>query len=388
MHAIIINYMQKHNWVNGVVTLLLLLVVAVLAYHVTKWITNHYIRPNLKKLSNQYLQDISHYLKGSLVGNISFAVVFRLTSSFIDEHPFAYSKYVINIINKLSMLYLFIVLLLLMTNMIHAVNRYYMRSVYNAKFYSIKPYLNILICLIWVFGLIFIVAYFSNTSLVTVFAGLSALSAVFLLLFKDTLLGIVSSIQASISNIVQIGDRIEIERHNLLGIVLDISITSVRVRSADNITLTIPTYMLTSEVVKNYRSIQKYNARRIKKVLHIDINSVRSLTTEEVVQLDKLKLLRQEDESGNMTRVVTNIELFRLYLENYLRSVSYIRQDELLVVYQHSPTANGIPVEIYAYATLTGFVEFQHLQSRIIAHAIVTMREFGLVAFQNQLPSV
>jgi miniconductance mechanosensitive channel len=104
---------------------------------------------------------------------------------------------------------------------------------------------------------------------------------------------------------------------------------------------------------------------------------------DEVVHLDPLKLLNQANEPANINRIITNIELFRLYIEDYLRNMSYIRKDELLVVYQHSPTPQGIPVEIFAYTTLTNFAEFQHLQSRIIAHAIIKMREFGLVAFQS-----
>lgn len=361
-----------------------IIIVAIFAYYAVKCIINYWLKRKLKRAESEFLRDLSSRIQGNLFGHLASALIFRLGSNFVIRHGDIYSSYLANVISTLSTLYLFIVVVVIITSLVKAINPYYETKFDQATRYPIKPYLNVINFVIWIFSVIFIIAFFSNSSLTSVVAGLGAASAIFLLIFRDTLLGIVSSIQAATSNIAQVGDRIAIEKYNLDGTVLNISISGVKVRSQDNIVATIPTYMLTSEVVKNYKSLKKYGNRRIKRAILIDINSIRPLEQEELSKFDNLHLIHQYTTEYPKDKIITNLELFRLYVENYLQNCPDISEDEDLAVYSLPPTEKGLPVEIYAYTRLVNFTGYEHLQSKITEHCLIKLREFGLSVFQNR----
>ncbi|MFN8770527.1 MAG: mechanosensitive ion channel family protein [Neisseriaceae bacterium] len=370
------------KFVSGLIVTASIIIFAVLGYYLVKFVINCWIKPRLESSQSEYLRDLALSIKSGLFGHLVSAIILRIGSNFVIRNDDLYSSYLALVINKLSMFYLFMTIIFIITSGIKAINPYYEHKFEKAPHYPIKPYLNIIIYIVWIFSAIFIIAFFANSSLTKVVAGLGAASAVFLLGFRDTLLGIVASVQAAASGIVRIGDRIAIDKYNLDGIVLSISINNVKIKSLDNIISTFPTYMLTAEVVKNFRAYKEYGYRRIKTAIFIDVNSVKQLKPNETAKYDVSHLVNEYAVNKMENKVVTNLELFRLYVEDYLKKCPYIIQDDDLAVYLISPTATGQPVEIYAFTTLADWDEYEHLQSQILEYCLVKLSEFDLVAFQ------
>ncbi|MBY0379608.1 MAG: mechanosensitive ion channel family protein [Burkholderiales bacterium] len=368
---------------GDIITLGIIVIGAIFVYYCVRFIINHFIKPLLEKSNSEFLHEVAQHGSSGLIGHLFSALIFRIGSNFVVSHDDVYASLFSIAMNKLSILYIFIVLVVIITNTVKLINPYYEQKFENASRYPIMPYINVVVVVIWFCSIIIIIAFFTNTPLTKVFAGLGAASAVFLLVFRDTLLGIMSSIQASASNIVRVGDRIAIDQYNLDGVVQTISFNIVKIRSLDNTTATIPTYMLTSQVVKNYRTVSEYGYRRIKRAVFIDVNSVRCVNSDEILNLDSANLLGRYLASKMTGKTTTNLELFRLSVEDYLRNCPYIKQNEDLIVYQLSPTPNGLPIEIYAYTSLVNWAEFEHLQSQIIEYSLVIMKQFDLLAFQN-----
>ena len=226
--------------------------------------------------------------------------------------------------------------------------------------------------------------------------GLGAMTALLILVFKDWILGLVASIQISANNLVVIGDSIEMEKYAINGEVIEISLSTVKVKNWDNTISMIPTYSLISETFKNMHGIKESGGRRIKRVLYIDINSI-SLPDEKILKrVSRLALLKGSTELKELSRSVkngrderinksgiTNIGLFRKYVELYLMSHPGIDSEKKLMAKLLEATANGIPLQIYVFATIIDIVEYELAVAGIFEHLIAVIPEFGLRVFQN-----
>lgn len=369
--------------VSDIVTLTVIVIIAVITYYMVKVLVRCCAKLLINKAKSEYLHALASKISVKVFGHLVAALVFRLGSRFISRHDDLYTAYLALTINKLSMLYLFFAIIIIITGTIRAIDPYYEYRFKSAARYPIKPYLNVVIFIVWIFSAIFIVAFFTGSSLTNVLTGIGAASAVFLLIFRDTLLGIVSSIQAAASNIVRVGDRIAIDKYTLDGFVLNISISNVRIRNLDNTVATIPTYMLTSEVVKNFRTVAEFGYRRIKRAVLIDIKSIKVLSADEIKSFAVSRLVANYKASNTTDKIITNLELFRLCIEDYLHRLPYINKNSDLAVYHLPATANGLPVEIYAFTSLLKWSEYEHLQSQIMEYCLIKMHEFSLVAYQS-----
>jgi miniconductance mechanosensitive channel len=265
--------------------------------------------------------------------------------------------------------------------MVWSLNGYYEIKFNFAKQYPIYSYLKVIVLFIWIIGIMLIISFFLNTSPWALLTGIGAVSAVLLLVFKDTLLGIISSIQATALNIVRIGDRICMDKYGIDGTVVDISINTVRVRNSDNTVANIPTYMLTTEVIKNWRSMEEAGARRIKRSIHLDIDSIVVCTPELLNQLGQMPVLK-EYLKNNQNIELSNLTLFRVYLKDYLDRHELINHNYLTIVYHLDPTANGLPVEIYTFSKLTSFEDYELVQSNIFEHLFSVLPRFELAIFR------
>ncbi len=252
-----------------------------------------------------------------------------------------------------------------------------------------------------VIALILAIALLIGKSPLLLFSGLGAMTAVLLLVFKDPILGFVAGIQLSANNMLAVNDWLEMPKYGADGDVIDISLTTVKVRNWDKTITTIPTYALISDSFKNWRGMQETGGRRIKRAVYIDATSVHFLSEEDIARLRKLQLLSAHIETklkeiaeDNRTRNVdpsspangrrlTNLGVFRAYLTAYLKTSNKIHKGLTQMVRQLDPGENGIPLEVYAFANDTDWVAYEGIQSDIFDHIFAVLPEFGLRVYQN-----
>jgi len=245
-------------------------------------------------------------------------------------------------------------------------------------------------------ALIFAVAFLIGKSPLILFSGLGAMTAVVLLIFKDPILGLVAGIQLSANNMLAVGDWLEMPRYGADGDVIDISLTTVKVRNWDKTITSIPSYALISDSFKNWRNIEAVGGRRIKRAINIDATSVGFASPDELKRLRRARLLSGyieekaaeleranradgADPSSPMnTRQLTNLGILRAYLTAYLADNENINHDLTFMVRQLEAGPNGIPLQVYAFARQTSWVPYENVQSDIFDHIYAIVPEFGL----------
>ena len=265
---------------------------------------------------------------------------------------------------------------------------------------SIKGYLELGKIVVWIVCVTLIISILVNRSPLLMLSGLGALSAVLLLVFKDTLLSLVASAQMSSNDMLRIGDWIDMPQAGADGFVIDMALHTVKVQNWDKTVTTIPTYKLFSESYRNWRYMFESGARRIKRTLRIDASTVRFLSDDEIHALSRYALLKdyladkqQELESSNQAlgpmaevqanrRRLTNIGTFRAYALAYLRAQSELHQDMLMIVRMMEPESQGIPVEVYCFANNTAWVEYERIQGNIFDHLLAILPELSLRLYQ------
>ena len=231
-------------------------------------------------------------------------------------------------------------------------------------------------------------------------SGLGAMAAVLMLVFKDPILGLVAGIQLSANDMLKLGDWLEMPKYGADGAVIDIGLTTVKVRNWDNTITTIPTWSLVSDSFKNWSGMSASGGRRIKRSLNIDTTSIHFLDEREQQRLIQARLLKpymdsrhQEisewnqqnaaDHSVLNLRKMTNIGTFRAYLQEYLRNHPRLRKDMTMMVRQLAPDANGLPIEIYCFTSTVVWAEYESIQADIFDHIFAVVDEFGLRIHQS-----
>jgi len=255
--------------------------------------------------------------------------------------------------------------------------------------------LLVLIAAVWIFSIVF------DFRLKGFFAGLGAFVAVLVLVFRDTLLGLVASIQLSVNKSIRIGDWITMPSRNADGVVMDITVSTVKIENFDKTVTTLPTYALVSEHVQNWRGMEESNGRRIKRFVNIDMGTVHFCSDEQLDRLQNLSLLsdyiRQSRQQIAMDQAkaganpalpgygsnLTNLGIFRKYLELYLHNHPKIQQDMTFLVRQLQPTDRGIPLEVYVFCSDKNWENYETVQSDLFDHILAIMPEFDLRVFQG-----
>ncbi len=263
----------------------------------------------------------------------------------------------------------------------------------------IKGYVQVGKIVLYGAAVILMVAALFEQSPLLLLSGLGAMAAVLMLVFQDTILSLVASVQLRSNDMLRVGDWIEMPQLNADGDVIDIALHTVKVQNWDKTITTIPTHRLIKESYKNWRGMSESGGRRIKRSLLIDQNSIRFLTSEEVEELRQIGLLKgyletktREIESWNAeysdgrpvnSRRTTNIGTYRAYMLDYLRAHGRISPNMTLIVRQLEPTSKGLPMEIYCFTDTVAWVEYENIQADIFDHLIAILREFHLRIFQE-----
>ena len=272
----------------------------------------------------------------------------------------------------------------------------YFKTLSFLKDKPVDSYIQVFMIFVWLTGIFATVAIVSGISFLEFIAGLGTISAIIILVFRDTILGFVASIQVSINDMVRIGDWISFEKFGADGDVIEINLATVKVQNFDNTITTIPTYALISDSFKNWRGMNDSKGRRIKRALNIRMESVKNLSQTDIQNFSKIQLIsdyilqRSEDINSYNTsnnidksflingRNLTNIGVFRKYMETFIEQHSAINKDMMIMVRQLQPSAHGLPIEIYAFSSDKRWANYEYIIADIFDHMIASVNDFDL----------
>ncbi|MBI6117723.1 mechanosensitive ion channel family protein [Salegentibacter maritimus] len=276
----------------------------------------------------------------------------------------------------------------------------YLRTLESFHDKPVESYIQVVMIIVWLFAVLFIVAEITDKDVINFIISLGAASAILLLIFKDTILGFVASIQVSVNDIVRIGDWITFSKYGADGTVTEITLATVRVQNFDNTFTSIPTYSLISESFQNWRGMQESPGRRIKRAIFIKQNSVKFITAEDIEKYKKIQLIStylkdRQDEINEYNashqidtslplngRNQTNLGIFRKYIDTYLNNHSAVHKEMYIIVRHLQPTEHGIPVEILCFSRDKRWENFEYITADIFDHVIAAVSFFDLQLFE------
>lgn len=328
---------------------------------------------------------IAHLLPGAVV-------YMAIPGLFVDFNP-----KLLLIAKDLVSIYILIIILLIGNAFLNSV-----KDIYNqleiSKNRPITGYIQVVKIIIYSAIIIWIISIIINKNPFVLLTGLGAMAAVILLVFKDTILGFVASIQLSANDMVRPGDWISMPKYHADGTVMEITLNTVKVQNWDKTISMIPTYALVSDSFNNWRGMEESGGRRIKRSINIDMNSIQFCSEDQIQKLKKIELLSDYIENKlhelkeantnsesifERTRKITNIGSFRIYIEKYIRAHPKINKDMTLLIRQLAPGPEGIPIEIYAFSAIQEWADYEAIQADIFDHLLAFTPEFDLKVFQH-----
>jgi miniconductance mechanosensitive channel len=324
------------------------------------------------------------------ISHFAPAFIIYSSASLIDQESWA------NFVQNGAYVYMVVLAITLIDTFLNAGNDIY-NTTPASKTRPIKGYLQIVKIFFYTMGIISILAIFIGKDPIAIIAGMGAFAAVLLLVFKDTILGFVASIQLSANKMVNIGDWISMPSKGADGTVIDITLNTVKVQNWDKTISTIPTYALVSESFNNWKGMEESGGRRIKRHLNIDVKSIHFLSEKEIDAFSKVRLIsdymkdkkeeiKNQNPNGDIPanqRRLTNIGTFRKYVEAYLQENPKIHKDMTFLVRQLQPSEKGLPLEIYVFSNDQAWANYEAIQADIFDHILAIVPEFNLRVFQN-----
>lgn len=383
---------QTIGYLSSMIMIVIIAVVSILANVVTKKIVlksiTHIIHNNRYTWGKIILEKKVFHLLSHLVPAI---IIYSSASFFSPYHA---------LIEKLAITYIIIIIITVFSALLNTVEAIY-RTFEVSKIRPIKGYVQVAKIFLYIIGTIVVISSLIGQNPLIILSGLGALSAVLMLVFKDSILGLVAGVQLSSNDMVRVGDWIEMPKYDANGDVIDITLNTVKVMNFDKTITMLPSYALISDSFKNWRGMQVTGGRRIKRSINIDTTSI-SFCTEEMIEefqkiqyltdyittrLDEINTYNMEHQINTESKVngrqLTNIGVFREYIHQYLRNHPKIRKDMTLIVRQLAPGDNGLPLEIYAFTNDTNWGVYESIQADLFDHIFAVAPTFGLRAFQN-----
>lgn len=389
-------WLEQHPQLFMAVGLFVLLLLAWLSNAVVKRMLVHGLMRALRATPAGRDETLANSTVIARLANVIPALVLSAGIVFVPEVP----EVLVAIIQNVANAFVILTVALAINGALTVVNTIYERRP-DSHLKPIKGYIQIIKILIYAVTAILIIATLIDRSPVILLSGLGAMAAVLMLVFQDTLLSLVASMQISSNDIVRVGDWVEMPALNADGDVIDIALHTVKVQNWDRTITTIPTRRFITDSFKNWRGMQESGGRRISRTLLIDQQSIGFLTDKEKEHLQSFRLLRtylrekqEEIDSWNSelredgrasvnTRRITNIGTFRAYISCYLKNHPGIHQDMIQMVRQMTPTPDGLPIQVYAFTATTAWVEYEGIQSDIFDHLYSIIPEFGLRVYQH-----
>jgi miniconductance mechanosensitive channel len=337
-------------------------------------------------VSNQTAKYIAHL--------IPFLFIYKSVPVILESYVYWESMF-----GKLVGIYIILLSLWIFRSVLKAF-RDYLKEQPRFSDKPIDSYIQVIMIVLWIYAAGVIISKLFEIDKGTLLGTLGAISAIVILIFRDTILGFVASVQVSLNDMVRIGDWITFDKFGADGDVIEINLATVKVRNFDNTTTTIPTYSLISDSFRNWRGMLDSDGRRIKRHILVKAKSIRFLTDEELEKMKKIQLVsnyievrQSEINKYNKTynvdkslsingRNMTNFGLFRKYITQYLENYPGLNKNMILLCRQLQPTAHGIPLEIYTFTKDQRFVEYEYVMSDIFDHIIASIAYFDLEIYE------
>jgi miniconductance mechanosensitive channel len=383
------------SWIFQVLALCGILLIAWISNCLTKSILNNRITKLISKSKNQFDDELHQHGFFKRLGHIVPAVFIYLLSQLLIEN-----LSLLAFLQKSAVIYVIISAAMTISALLNTIEDTYNASNL-AKKAPIAGFIQVAKLFVVIIAGLLIISNLMDKSPLLLLSGLGAVTAILLLLFRDTILGFVAGIQIAANRMVNTGDWIEMPKYGADGDVLQVGLTTVKVQNFDKTISTIPTYALISEPVKNWRGMNESDGRRIKRSLCIDIHSivfcdqdmlsefskVRYIKHYIQTKLEKLQLFHSQQHIDTTdlinSRRLTNIGTLRAYMQAYLQNHPDINQDMTLMVRQGPPTEIGVPLEIYCFCKDKNWVNYEGIQSDIFDHFLAILPAFKLRAYQR-----
>lgn len=386
---------QQATLLQVIITIFLLMVASIVAYYASRVVVTKVFRFIIKRTKTSW-DDIMFEKKvfKGLALLVPYIMLYIVMPYVIIRHKWLY------VADSALHIYGVIIALVILDRTLEALNDIFM-TLEISRSRPIKGYIQIIKIILYSIGFIIIISIILKKSPVILLTGFGAMSAILLLIFKDPILGFVSSIQLSSNDMVKPGDWISVPKHNADGIVIDINLTSVKVQNWDLSVTNVPTQLMISDSFLNWKGMEEGSGRRIKRSVFLDLNSVKFCSEEMLERFGKIQLIsgyvkekqgeleeynrsNQVDDSVPVNgRRQTNIGVFRAYLLAFLKNHPHLHKDMTLLVRQLEPGEKGLPIEVYAFSTKKDLTEYENIQADIFDHILAIIPQFDLHVFQH-----
>jgi miniconductance mechanosensitive channel len=386
------EWLEQYPWLKQA----LFMAAVVLGSFLSFYITNRYILLLFKKIAQKSKTKFDDaILESGLIARISYFVplliIDNLAFVFLEFEPW---------VKRLAELVMIFMAIGVVHAFLKSINNYY-ETLPRSRERPIKGYIQITIILAYIFGIIFAIGYLTGQSPWVLLSGVGALTAVILLIFRDTILSFVAGMQITAYDLIHVGDWIEMPQYGADGDVIEIALHTIKVQNWDKTITVIPTHKLNSDAFKNWRGMQQAGGRRIKRSIYIDQNSIKFIDEDLIEKFSGIRLISDymqkkiselneynktyhlEDNNQIHRRRLTNIGTFRAYAKAYIENHPKINQNLTHMIRQLPPGPEGLPIEIYAFTNDIVWQNYEGIQSDIFDHLIAVVREFDLRIFQN-----
>lgn len=379
--------------------MIILLVALLLVIFLIDFLTRKILLKTFSKIAQRSKSNFDDIMvKNKVFRNVAHIIPLIIAVEFA---PMVFSDfpYWENIVEKTLLIFGIVLTLWVARSLLNSIKDY-LKTLQSFKDKPIDSYIQVFMIIAWVLGAFAIIAIITRISFWTFITGLGTISAVIILVFRDTILGFVASIQVATNDMVRIGDWISFEKYGADGDVIEINLATVKVQNFDKTITTIPTYALISDSFKNWRGMMNAGGRRIKRSLSIKLSSVKYLSVNEVNKLKEISLISNYLDSRQGVidnyntsnainkevlingRNLTNLGVFRKYVETYIEQHSAINKEMTIMVRQLAPTPQGIPIEIYAFSSDKRWQNYEYIMADIFDHMIAAVPYFDLEVFE------
>lgn len=356
-----------------------LLLIITIATFITTKAFRHIVIPMIHKITAKTKATWDDYLFNNDMMKAFCRIIppimlYALLPMALHERP-----YVLGFLLKACLIYINISMLVLISTFLKSLYKISSENekLKNRPLKGIYQMINLIAIIV---GIIIIISILLDRNPISILAGLGASAAILMLVFKDTLLGLVAGVQLSANDMLRPGDWITMPKYGADGNVIEVSLTTIKVQNFDKTITTIPPYALVSDSFQNWRGMKEAGGRRIKRFINIDINTIHFLSdNEKRTLIDKGLIGKQDISDGNEI----NLALFRTYILRYLTEHSKLNKEFTVMVRQLQPTSEGLPLEIYCFTNTTVWPEYENIQSEIFEHIIASSKEFDLRLYQK-----
>ena len=357
----------------------IMIAAVVLIAYIAEKIGRRCVVPVIRKVTLKTQSKWDDHLLGNSVMDNACHLIFPIIVTVLSPVALKGSEEVLAVVKDICWIYITIVTVKLICSVFSAL---YTISCEHEKFkhHSLKAFYQMLKLVVVCIGVIIVISTLIRKDPVAILTGLGAGTAILMLVFQDTIKGLVAGIQLTANDMLRPGDWIAMPKYGADGSVIEVTLTTVKVRNWDNTVTTVPPFALVNDSFQNWRGMFESGGRRIKRSINIDMNTVRFCTSEEYASIKQQPWMKSFAPTGEKE---VNLHIFRHYLEEYIKNHPKVNKEQTMMVRQLQPTAQGLPLELYFFSADTAWIKYEELQAEVFDHLLAVMPEFGLKVFQS-----